>query len=149
MMVGEYYVYRLIDPRNDETFYIGKGKGKRVESHERRVRLGKETNPAKAQKIREIWQSGHEVKREIVGRFALEADAYNAEAELIDKERPSTNLARCSRRVVSFMSLAFEAIYKRDNNLARRLAQIFPRHRLPMEAHRQLFDIATLRLVKQ
>lgn len=24
----QYYVYRLIDPRNGETFYIGKGKGK-------------------------------------------------------------------------------------------------------------------------
>ena len=22
-----YYVYRLIDPRNGETFYVGKGKG--------------------------------------------------------------------------------------------------------------------------
>jgi hypothetical protein len=27
------YVYRLIDPRNGETFYIGKGKGNRIFSH--------------------------------------------------------------------------------------------------------------------
>ena len=27
------YVYRLIDPRNGETFYVGKGKGGRVFSH--------------------------------------------------------------------------------------------------------------------
>lgn len=27
------YVYRLIDPRNGETFYIGKSKGNRVYAH--------------------------------------------------------------------------------------------------------------------
>ena len=29
----KWYVDRLIDPRNGETFYIGKGKGNRVFSH--------------------------------------------------------------------------------------------------------------------
>ena len=31
----QYYVYRLIDPRNGETFYVGKGKGNRVFAHAR------------------------------------------------------------------------------------------------------------------
>jgi hypothetical protein len=28
-----YYVYRLIDPRNGQTFYVGKGKGNRLFHH--------------------------------------------------------------------------------------------------------------------
>ena len=27
------YVYRLIDPRNGETFYVGRGRGQRVFAH--------------------------------------------------------------------------------------------------------------------
>ena len=29
----KYYVYRLIDPRNGQTFYVGKGKGNRLYAH--------------------------------------------------------------------------------------------------------------------
>ncbi len=29
----KFYVYRLIDPRNGETFYVGKGVGNRVFHH--------------------------------------------------------------------------------------------------------------------
>ena len=29
----QWYVYRLIDPRNGETFYVGKGKGNRIFAH--------------------------------------------------------------------------------------------------------------------
>ena len=29
----KWYVYRLVDPRSGETFYVGKGKGNRVFQH--------------------------------------------------------------------------------------------------------------------
>lgn len=29
----EHYVYRLIDPRNGETFYVGKGQDNRIFAH--------------------------------------------------------------------------------------------------------------------
>ena len=36
----KYYVYELIDPRNGEVFYVGKGSGKRAYKHERAVMNG-------------------------------------------------------------------------------------------------------------
>ena len=33
-----FYVYRLLDPRNGETFYVGKGKGNRVFNHSKLVK---------------------------------------------------------------------------------------------------------------
>jgi hypothetical protein len=47
------YVYRLIDPRNGETFYIGKGRGDRMFSHIRAQVQGDELDN-KLKRIREI-----------------------------------------------------------------------------------------------
>lgn len=76
-----YYVYQLIDPRNGQPFYIGKGKGKRLGAHEIEARAGKRSR--KCDTIREIWGSGREVVSEIIREFRLEAAAFRFEKKLI------------------------------------------------------------------
>lgn len=74
-----YYVYHLVDPRSDEVFYIGKGKGNRIERHEKEARKGSE-HP-KCDVIRSIWGDGLQVKRIKVKQFASEQAAYDFERE--------------------------------------------------------------------
>ena len=79
-----FYVYALIDPRDNKVFYIGKGTGNRVFSHE--VESGKSLNSEKnkLQKIREIENDGFFVKRLVVNWGLSEAEAFVAEATLIN-----------------------------------------------------------------
>lgn len=60
------YVYRLIDPRNGETFYVGKGKGNRVFSHiQAKEDLEGDEFDNKLKRIREIQLAGFEVSHVI------------------------------------------------------------------------------------
>ncbi len=55
------YVHRLIDPRNGETFYVGKGQGNRVFAHiHEQVDEGDPSN--KLKRIRDIHLAGFEVR---------------------------------------------------------------------------------------
>jgi len=86
------YVYRLIDPRNGETFYVGRGVGNRLFSHIREE-LGQEADEVsdKLRKIREIRLAGFEVAH-VVHRHGLDAEtAKEVEAALIDAYPGLTN----------------------------------------------------------
>ncbi len=80
----QYYVYMLIDPKTEEVFYIGKGKGNRLFSHLSCALEDEEPTSAKYDKIREILASGNEVKHIIVRHSLSEKEAYLVEASLID-----------------------------------------------------------------
>lgn len=79
-----FYVYALIDPRNNQVFYIGKGTGNRVFSHEIESGKSPESEKNKLQKIREIEASGHETKRVVINWGMTEPEAFSAEAALIN-----------------------------------------------------------------
>ena len=84
------YVYRLIDPRNGETFYVGKGKGNRVFSHIHEKVEGDELDN-KLKRIREIRRAGFEVAHVIHRHSMDDRTAFEVEAALIDAFPGLTN----------------------------------------------------------
>ncbi len=78
------YVYRLIDPRNGETFYVGKGRGNRVFSHIRAEQnLEGDDLDNKVRRIREIRLAGFEVAHVIHRHGMDEKTAFEVEAALL------------------------------------------------------------------
>lgn len=92
----DWYVYRLIDPRDGCTFYVGKGRGNRVFSH----MLGEvdasdddELLGNKLRQIREIRLAGLEVIH-VIHRHGMNSEkmAFEVEAALIDAYPGLTNI---------------------------------------------------------
>jgi hypothetical protein len=90
-----YYVYGLVDPRNEQIFYVGKGKGSRFLSHEREAVQGDGTS-AKHERIRQILAEGVRPRVDVI-RHGLpdDAAAFLVEAAVIDALSPGlTNAVR-------------------------------------------------------
>lgn len=90
-----WYVYRLIDPRNGETFYVGKGRGDRIFSHARgALPTAEDEDPTdlKYQRIKDIRAAGLLVGH-VVHRHNIESEkvAFQIEAALIDAYPGLTN----------------------------------------------------------
>jgi hypothetical protein len=93
----KWYVYRLIDPRNGETFYVGKGQRNRIFEHAKGILASEEENIAdpKLQRIKEINAAGLEVGH-VIHRHGIDAPrtAYEVEAALIDAYPGLSNKVR-------------------------------------------------------
>jgi uncharacterized protein len=88
------YVYRLIDPRNGETFYVGKGQGNRIFSHIRAEQnLEGDDLDNKVKRIREIRLAGFEVAHVIHRHGMDDKTAFEVEAALMDAYPGLTNIA--------------------------------------------------------
>jgi len=91
-----FYVYRLLDPRNGETFYIGKGQGNRIFQHLKCAISNEEEDEIldlKFKRIREIKNCGLEVIH-IIHRHDLDSStAFHVEAALIDAFPGTANIS--------------------------------------------------------
>ena len=89
--LGPYYVYALIDPSNDEIFYVGKGTGQRLMDH---IDEDKEVESQKRKRIKKIHSQGKVVKHDIIQHKLEEEEALKIEAALIDCISGLTNKVR-------------------------------------------------------
>jgi hypothetical protein len=73
------YVYVYVDPRNNESFYVGRGKGNRSFAH-----LNEQNKMEKVARIADIRKSGREPKIEILRYGMTSEEASLVEAAAID-----------------------------------------------------------------
>ncbi len=78
-----YYVYALVDPRDNRIFYIGKGKGNRVFQHAKDS-LNEDDTSLKLDIIRSILQEGKQVGLYVLRHNLTEEVAFIVESTLID-----------------------------------------------------------------
>jgi hypothetical protein len=80
----KYYVYLLIDPRNNRVFYVGKGHGNRINQHLLVALDNSVEETKKIKKIRKIKRAGRKVKLVILRHKLTEAEAFEIESSVID-----------------------------------------------------------------
>ncbi len=82
-----YYVYLLIDPRDDSVFYVGKGTGGRCFSHldeAHKTTRDSKGDYEKLATIRDIEDTGHEVHIDILRHGLTEDEAFHVESAAIE-----------------------------------------------------------------
>lgn len=79
--MNKFYVYALVDPRDGQPFYIGKGSGRRVMAHV--PNRNSDRNAEKGARIRQIIEAGLAVEEVIVYDGLTEGEAFRIERAAI------------------------------------------------------------------
>lgn len=102
-----FYVYCLVDPRTQQPFYIGKGKGNRIFAHKQAAKStfrksglfddNETISHLKMNQINEIIKAGYDVLGYIVSHSLTESEAFASENVLINyiklvQKIPLTNI---------------------------------------------------------
>ena len=94
--MSESYVYMLVDPRNNQPFYVGKGKGNRCRFHLDEAKYYNKRKSLKLSKIRKLFSLGMEPTIVKVEENVTDAQAIDLEVLLIAEMRdigiPLTNM---------------------------------------------------------
>jgi hypothetical protein len=83
-----FYVYTLAYP-DGTVFYVGKGRSRRIDAHEREARKGVQST--KCDIIRGIWRDGEQVVKAKVSESLSHHEAMSYEEQLIRQYNPLGN----------------------------------------------------------
>lgn len=110
-----FYVYELFDPRNNATFYVGKGQKSRIHAHE--VEAAKGRISRKCETIRSIQNAGLSIGKRKIAHFDDEIKAYEFEKKHIESfaKLELTNVAHGG---IGSMSGAIPERPKKNNDYA-------------------------------
>lgn len=115
-----WYVYGLIDPRDGKAFYIGKGRGNRVNQHANDVaRSRQQSNAGKCARIAEIIESGLAVVAKRLRWFVDEQAAIDYECALIKRLRANLTNVAAGGRAQSRPACRAGAVRRARRELAR------------------------------
>jgi hypothetical protein len=152
----KYYVYRLIDPRTGQTFYVGKGKGNRVFEHAKNAidLTDDDLLTDKSRTIQDIINSGLEVLH-VIHRHGIEDEstAFEVEAALIEAYPGLTNLAGghdnsergCAHADELIRKYKMEAIKPQHNLLAISIGRSLEEGRSTYDAVRMFWRVSESR----